>query len=110
VRNLQDLDTGLCEMFRVLRPGGRAVILEFTRPGNAVARRLYELYSNRIMPLAASLLSGDRCGAYRYLPCSVVSFLNAEQMCARLRAAGFARAEATPLTLGVVTVCVAFKE
>lgn len=107
VRNFQDLDTGLREMFRVLRAGGRAVILEFTRPRNRVIRRLYELYSTRFMPPVASLLSNDRTGAYRYLPCSVVSFLDAEQMCARLRRAGFARTTATPLSLGVVTVYVA---
>jgi demethylmenaquinone methyltransferase/2-methoxy-6-polyprenyl-1,4-benzoquinol methylase len=107
VRNFADLDSGLAEMFRVLRPGGRAVILEFTRPTNALVRCLYELYSNRLMPIAASWVSGDRSGAYRYLPRSVVSFLSADQMCAKLHAAGFVPATATPLSLGVVTVYVA---
>ncbi|MFH1110140.1 MAG: class I SAM-dependent methyltransferase [Planctomycetota bacterium] len=107
VRNFADLGAGLGEMFRVLRPGGRAVILEFTRPTNALVRCLYELYSNRLMPIAASWVSGDRSGAYRYLPRSVVSFLSADQMCAKLHAAGFVQAAATPLTLGVVTVYIA---
>ncbi len=110
VRNFADLDFGLAEMFRVLRPGGRTVILEFTRPENRVARSLYELYSNRFMPLAATLISGDRSGAYRYLPRSVVSFLDAEQMCTRLERAGFGCATATPLTMGIVTVFVATRE
>ncbi len=110
VRNFSDLDAGLAEMFRVLKPGGRAVILEFTRPRNRLARFFYELYSRRFMPTAAALLSGDRSGAYRYLPRSVVSFLDAEQMGTRLRRAGFAHVVATPLTLGVVTVCVATRE
>lgn len=107
VRNFADFDAGLREMFRVLRPGGRAVILEFMRPPNAVVRRFYEFFSNRIMPIAASWVSGDTSGAYRYFPRSVVTFLNADQMCARLHAAGFVQATATPLTLGVVTVYIA---
>jgi len=107
VRNFADLDAGLTEMHRILRPGGRAVILEFTRPRNPIARRLYELYSHRIMPRAAALISGDRTGAYRYLPRSVVSFLDAEQMVERLGRAGFSDVAVTPLTLGVVTVYVA---
>ena len=107
VRNFQDLDAGLVEMYRVLRPGGRAVILEFTRPKNPLARGSYTLYSEYLMPVAATLIAGDRTGAYRYLPRSVVSFLDAEQMCARLRQAGFVEVTATPLTMGIVTVYVA---
>ncbi len=109
VRNFADLDVGLFEMFRVLRRGGRAVILEFTRPKNRVARRLYEFYSHRFMPVAATLISRDRSGAYRYLPRSVVSFPSAEQMCSRLRRAGFDRTTATPLSMGIVTVYVAVR-
>ena len=107
VRNFEDLDAGLAQMFRVLRPGGRTVILEFTRPRKRIARRLYEFYSNRLMPFAATLISDDKSGAYRYLPRSVVSFLDAGQMCTRLRRAGFSRVTATPLTMGIVTVYVA---
>lgn len=110
VRNFQDLDAGLREMWRVLRPGGRAVILEFSRPRNRVIRALYELYSTRFMPAAAALLSGDQSGAYRYLPRSVVSFPHADELCARLGQAGFARVTATPLTAGVVTVYLATRD
>lgn len=110
VRNFHDLDAGLAEMRRVLRRGGRAVILEFTRPGNRLVRALYEFYSNRLMPLGATLLSGDTSGAYRYLPRSVVSFLDAEQMITRLRGAGFHQCTATPLSFGVVTVYLAMRD
>ena len=110
VRNFQDLDGGLGEMFRVLRTGGRAVILEFSRPRNAILRALYEFYSTRFMPLAASWLSGDRSGAYRYLPRSVVSFSDAEEINMRLGEVGFSRPTATPLSAGIVTVYVATRD
>lgn len=110
VRNFADLDVGLAEMYRVLKPGGRVVILEFTTPTNRIARAFYHLYSQRIMPIAASIISGDREGAYRYLPRSVVSFPPAEQVCERLRAVGFADVSTTALTLGVVTVYLAHRD
>ncbi len=110
IRNFVDLDLGLRETHRVLRSGGRAIILEFTRPSSPVFRRLYEFYADKLMPIAASWVSRDASGAYRYLPRSVVSFLDAGQLCARLSAAGFSHVTATPLTLGVVTVYVAHRD
>ncbi len=107
VRNFSDLPRGLREMHRVLRAGGRAVILEFTRPRNRLVRAGYEWYSGRFMPTVASWISRDRTGAYHYLPNSIVSFLDAARMCEALRAAGFDEVSAKPLTFGVVTLYLA---
>lgn len=110
VRNFQVLDDGLREFRRVLSPGGRAVILEFTRPGRPCVRALYEFYARRIMPAGAAWLSGDRDGAYRYLPESVVSFMDATELTRRLHGAGFARVRCRSLTFGVVTVYLAVRQ
>lgn len=110
VRNFQDLLAGLLEMYRVLRPGGRSVILEFSMPARPLLRWLYKLYFYRLMPRLAAWISGDRTGAYRYLPGSVLSFHRADEMCKYLARAGFGRTVIRPLTLGIVTVIVASKE
>lgn len=109
VRNFQDVEAGFREMFRVLGAGGRAVIVEFSLPSQPVLRWLYRAYFEGLMPVAATILSGDRCGAYRYLPRSVVSFCGRGGLVDMLRRAGFSRVSTRALTLGVVVVYVAWK-
>jgi len=110
IRNFQDLSQGLAEMFRVLAPGGRAVILEFSMPRAPLLGGLYLFYFRRILPRLAALISGDRSGAYRYLPASVSSFIDATGMIEKLRSAGFGKVEHRRLTIGIVTVFVAWKD
>jgi demethylmenaquinone methyltransferase/2-methoxy-6-polyprenyl-1,4-benzoquinol methylase len=110
VRNFQDLAHGLSEMSRVLLPGGRAVILEFSKPRTLVLDKLYGFYFRNILPIAATWLSGDRTGAYRYLPKSVEKFLDTEEMAAMLKTVGFNRVTSHRLTFGVVSVHVAWKQ
>lgn len=109
VRNFQSLSRGLEEIHRVLAPGGRAVILEFTMPKAPVLAKLYLLCFRHILPRVARLISRDRSGAYDYLPQSVASFIDAAGMIEALNSAGFSSVQHRPLTLGIVTVYVARK-
>jgi demethylmenaquinone methyltransferase/2-methoxy-6-polyprenyl-1,4-benzoquinol methylase len=109
IRNFQNLETGLREMHRALRPGGRAIVLEFSLPRPGWLRSAYLFYINRVMPQAATWISRDRSGAYRYLPRSVVSFADSDEVLAAFRAAGFVSAAAHPKTLGIVSIYVAAK-
>lgn len=109
IRNFQDLGCGLREMGRVLRPGGRAIILEFTVPTRPILRRMYLFYFRRVLPLAATLISRDRTGAYRYLPESVLSFQGSDEIASSLKSAGFDEVAVRPLTVGIVSIYVVLK-
>jgi demethylmenaquinone methyltransferase / 2-methoxy-6-polyprenyl-1,4-benzoquinol methylase len=103
IRNVLDVEQGLREMFRVLKPGGRALILEFSLPGNAVMRKLYLFYFRHILPRIGGLVSGDAY-AYRYLNKTVETFPYGEAFCALMRTAGFENVRANPLTFGIASI------
>ena len=109
VRNLEDLDAGLRDLCRVLRPGGRLAVLEFSRPRNPLFRAVYLAYFMLVMPMVGNLVSGGAENAYAYLPRSVMSFPGPDELSARLRRAGFASVEATPLTMGIAWIHLATK-
>ncbi|NNM88218.1 MAG: bifunctional demethylmenaquinone methyltransferase/2-methoxy-6-polyprenyl-1,4-benzoquinol methylase UbiE [Phycisphaerae bacterium] len=104
IRNVADWQGCLREFHRIVRPGGRVIILEFSLPSHAVPRALYNFYFRRMIPWTATLISGDRTGAYRYLPRSVSTFITPEQMTSGMEQAGFSQVAARALTLGI-SVC-----
>ena len=106
IRNVADPAAAIREFCRVLKPDGRLIILEFSLPTNPVLRALYNLYFRKILPRTATLISGDKTGAYKYLPESVNTFIGREQMMQMLRDAGFQRVEQFPMTFGV---CVCYR-
>jgi demethylmenaquinone methyltransferase/2-methoxy-6-polyprenyl-1,4-benzoquinol methylase len=103
VRNLADLDAGLREVHRVLKPGARFVILEFTTPPSAIIRTVYHQYFYRLLPRVAGMISGNRT-AYRYLADSIVNFPAAPELATRMRAAGFDDIRWELLTFGVAAI------
>jgi demethylmenaquinone methyltransferase/2-methoxy-6-polyprenyl-1,4-benzoquinol methylase len=109
VRNLEDLDRGLAELCRVLRPGGRLAVLEFSRPPQPLFRGFYDLYFRVVLPLIGNLVSGGAENAYAYLPRSVMTFPAPAALAERLKSAGFARVDYAPLTFGIAHVHLAAK-
>ena len=103
IRNLADLDAGLREVRRVLAPGARFVILEFSTPRSAVVRAVYQTYFHHVLPLVGGLVSGHAT-AYRYLPRSVANFPSGDVLAARMTAAGFRAVQWRPLTLGIAAL------
>lgn len=109
LRNFGDYQRSLQNMHRVLTPGGRAMILEFSLPKNGVIRRVYLLYFRNILPVVGSVLSGHP-NAYRYLNRTVEDFPYGEALADEIRKAGFHRVELTSLSLGIATMYVAYKD
>jgi demethylmenaquinone methyltransferase/2-methoxy-6-polyprenyl-1,4-benzoquinol methylase len=103
VRNFEDLDAGLGDIRRVLRPGGALVVLEFSSPRAFPIKQVYDWYSRRVLPRIGGLLSPDQ-GAYEYLPNSVAAFPDGTDFLRRMRSAGFADLEWTPLTFGIASL------
>jgi demethylmenaquinone methyltransferase / 2-methoxy-6-polyprenyl-1,4-benzoquinol methylase len=106
IRNVADPAAAIREFFRILRPGGRLIILEFSLPTNPLLRGMYNFYFRKILPRTATLISGDKTGAYKYLPESVNTFIGRDQMMGMMTTAGFTQVQQHPMTFGV---CVCYR-
>ncbi len=103
IRNVAGLDECLAEIFRVLTPGARFVILEFSTPRMRIVRAFYLFYFRYILPLIGRLVSGHRT-AYTYLPRSVANFPVEEELARRMRAAGFVNVRWSSLSFGIAAI------
>ena len=108
IRNVVDRKLGLAEMWRVLRPGGRMIILEFSTPRSLLFRQLYYFYFRRLLPVVGGLFS--RYNAYKYLPDSVLEFPSQEEFSRMVAETGFRNIHLHELTFGIATIYVGEKE
>jgi len=108
VRNLSRTQKGLAEMYRVLKPTGKLLILEFSRPTNPIIKPLYFFYLNTILPKIAGVVSGDK-EAYDYLASSIAQFYEPTVLMKMMKTAGFETVYARKLTFGIVTIYVGVK-
>ena len=109
IRNVEQSAVACREIARVLRPGGRLVILEFSLPRSSTLRNFYLWYFKKVLPLVGRLIS-KHPSAYSYLPASVEAFPSPEEFSQSLRDAGFGTVRAVPLTFGIVYMFVAVKD
>ncbi|HUL80976.1 MAG TPA: bifunctional demethylmenaquinone methyltransferase/2-methoxy-6-polyprenyl-1,4-benzoquinol methylase UbiE [Gammaproteobacteria bacterium] len=108
LRNVTDKDRALASIFRVLKPGGRLLVLEFSKPELGPLAPLYELYSMQVLPRLGALLANDSA-SYRYLAESIRRHPDQETLKAMMQSAGFERCEYYNLTAGIVALHVGFK-
>ena len=103
VRNFENLEKGLSDMLRVLKPGGKLVILEFSKPKSFPFKQIYQFYFRWILPEIGKLISKDGA-AYTYLPDSVEAFPDGDNFLNILNKIGFQKSQCTPLTLGISSI------
>lgn len=103
IRNTPDAVGVLGEIFRLLKPGGAAMILEFSLPHNRFVRACYLAYLRFVVPLVGGLISGNR-QAYRYLDKSIEAFYGPDAFCSMMEQAGFSQVQVVPLTWGVASI------
>lgn len=103
VRNYENLKLGLSEMFRVMKPGGHVVIIEFSQPTAFPVKQLYNFYSRAILPRIGKMISKDKA-AYEYLPESVSVFPYGQQFLDIMNEVGFTETKSIPLTLGISSI------
>ena len=103
IRNVPDVPRVLGEMCRVLKPGGRALILEFSLPENGLVRAVHLLYLRGLLPRIGGMISGD-VEAYRYLNRTIEAFPYGDAFCELMRNAGFIQVASTPLSFGIATI------
>jgi demethylmenaquinone methyltransferase/2-methoxy-6-polyprenyl-1,4-benzoquinol methylase len=109
LRNITDTDKGIAEMVRVLQPGGKVAILEFSQPRGFLIGPMYRFYLRHILPRLGQLISRSKDNAYRYLPESVMQFPDGEALADRLRGHGLIDVAWHPFTFGIATLYVGTK-
>ncbi|MBX7183345.1 MAG: bifunctional demethylmenaquinone methyltransferase/2-methoxy-6-polyprenyl-1,4-benzoquinol methylase UbiE [Bacteroidia bacterium] len=108
VRNFENLEQGLTELARVLKPGGKLFVLEFSKPSSFPYKQVYNFYFKNILPTVGKFFSNDS-SAYTYLPDSVNAFPDGENFAAIMEKCGFTSIERYPLTFGIATIYVGLK-